>query len=215
MRVSLGFLSILLAAGCSPDRSDESAETSECARTVARARQTGADSLFSDARGLVQSCPDAMAVALAALWAEPAVTPLQAHSLRAVSAAVHDERLVSAIEAVVVNSGRPIETRLEGLTTLSYYLQPGRWVEFTFAKNQLDSASLRVLVGMMDNPIRGEGSQPIAPAFPVRFRQMLETLRQNDSSSVVRSAARRFLVMLDAADLQQQQPPKSPAPPGS
>jgi hypothetical protein len=215
MRVSLGFLSILLAAGCSPDRSAESAETSECARTVARARQAGADSLFSDARGLVQSCPDAMAVALAALWAEPAVTPLQAHRLRAVSAAVHDERLVSAIEAVVVNPGRPIETRLEGLTTLSYYLQPGRWVEFTFAKNQLDSASLRVLVGMMDNPIRGDGSQPIPPAFPVRFRQMLETLRQNDSSSVVRSAARRFLVMLDAADLQQQQPPKTPAPPGS
>lgn len=215
MRVSLGFLSILLAAGCSPDRSAESAETSECARTVARARQAVADSLFADARGLVQSCPDAMAVTLAALWAEPAVTPLQAHRLRAVSAAVQDERLVSAIEAVVVNPGRPVETRLEGLTTLSYYLQPGRWVEFTFVKNQLDSASLRVLVGMMDAPIRGDGNQPISSAFPVRFRQMLETLRQNDSSSVVRSAARRFLVMLEAADLQQQQPPKTPAPPGS
>jgi len=215
MRVSLGFLSILLAAGCSPARSAGGAETSECEKTVARARQAGADSVFSDATGLVQRCPDAMAVALAALWAAPRVTPLQAHRLRSVSAVVQDERLASAIEAVVANPGRPVETRLEGLTTLSYYLEPGRWVEFTFVKNQLDSASLRILAGSTDSPMWGDGSQPISPAFPVRFRQMLETLRQNDSSSVVRNAARRFLVMLDAADLQRKQPPKTPAPPGS
>jgi hypothetical protein len=215
MRVSLGFLSILLAAGCSPARSAGGAETSECEKAVARAHQAGADSVFSDATGLVQRCPDAMAVALAALWAAPRVTPWQAHHLRAVSAVVEDERLASAIEAVVADPGRPVETRLEGLTTLSYYLEPGRWVEFTFVKNQLDSASLRILAGSTDSPMRGDGSQPISPAFPVRFRQMLETLRQDDSSSVVRTAARRFLVILDAVDLQRQQPPKTPAPPGS
>ena len=64
-------------------------------------------------------------------------------------------------------------------------------------------------MGMMDNPVRGEGSHPIPGAYMVQFRQMLETLRQSDSSSAVRSAARRFLLFLDYS----RQPPPSPAPP--
>lgn len=219
MRASLGLLAVLLAAGCVPDRSDagapESAELAACSERVKRARQTGGDSLFADAGGLVQSCPDAMAVALAALWAEQIVTPDQARHLRAVSALVRDERLVTAIEAVVRDPARLIETRVEALSTLSYYLQAGRWVEFTFLKDDPDSASLRMFMGVMENPVRGEGSHPIPGAYMVQFRQMLETLRQSDSSSAVRSAARRFLLFLDYSRQQQQQPLSPPPPPGS
>ncbi len=222
-RASLGLLTVFLAAGCVPDRSDadtpESAESAACSEKVKRARQTGGDSLFADARGLAQSCPDAMAVALAALWGEQIVTPEQAGHLRAVSALVRDERLVTAIEAVVREPARLIETRMEALSTLSYYLQAGRWVEFTFLKDDPDSASLRMLMGVMDNPVRGEGSHPIPGAYMVQFRQMLETLRQSDSSSAVRSAARRFLLFLDYSRQQQQQqqnlPPSPATPPGS
>jgi len=223
MRVSTGLLTILLAAGCGPNRSAPagSAESEECVRNVGRARQIGGDSIFADARGLVERCPDALAIALAAIWAEPVVTPERSRQLRAVSAVLHDERLVSAIEAVVRNPAQPIETRLEGLSTLSYYLQAGRWVEFILLKDQPDSASLRMFIGISENPIRGEGSHAIPPANLIQFRQMLETLRQGDASSAVRSAARRLLPFVDAAlhppepPQQQKQQPATPAPPGS
>lgn len=216
MRVWLGLLTLFLVAGCVPDRSEagtpERADSAACTERVKRARQSGGDSRFAGAGGLVQSCPDAMAVALAALWAEPVVTPVQAGRLRAVSALVRDERLVTAIEAVVRDPARRIETRMEALRTLSYYLEAGRWVEYTFLKDDPDSASLRMFMGVMDNPAR-ERSHLIPGAYVVQFRQMLETLRQSDSSSVVRSAARRFLLFLDYSRQQQQKQPPSPAPP--
>jgi hypothetical protein len=225
MRVSIGLLTIPLAAGCLPDRSAAgaagSAESAQCARDVGRARQVGGDSIFADARGLVQSCPDALAIALAALWADPIVTPERSHQLRAVSAVLRDERLVAAIEAAVRNPAHPIETRLEGLSTLSYYLEAGRWVEFVLLKNQPDSASLRMFIGISENPIRGEGSHAIPPANLVQFRQILETLSQRDTSSAIRSASRRLLPFVDAAlhppepSQPQKQPPATPAPPGS
>lgn len=221
MRVSIGVLTILLASSCASDRSDAppGTESADCASNVARARQTGGDSLFADARGLAQTCPDAMATTLAALWAEPVVTPEQSRLLRAVSARIRDERVVSAIEAVVRDPARPIETRTEGLSALSYYLQAGRWVEFTFLKDQPDSASLRMFMGVMDTLIRGNESHPIPAGYPVQFRQMLETLSQSDSSSAIRSAARRFITFLDYSrqqlelERQQKQPPGTPAPP--
>ena len=216
MRTSTGLLTILLAMGCKPG-TPANAESSECTQSVERARRSGGDSLFADARGLIQSCPDAMALALAGLWAAPVVTPVQARQLRAVSALVRDERLVAAIEAVVRDPSRPIETRVEGLSTLSYYLQSGRWVEFTFLKDPPDSASLRMFMGMMDTPLEGDGSQAIAPEYAARFRRMLETLRQSDTSGAIRSAARRFLLFLDYSrqQLEQQRQQKSPpSPPG-
>lgn len=219
IRASLGFLTVFLAAGCLPDRSDagarESAESAACSEKVKHARQIGGDSLFADAAGLVQICPDAMAVALAALWAEQIVTPDQARRLRPVSALVRDERLVTAIEAVVRDPARLIETRVEALSTLSYYLPAGGWVEFIFLKDDPDSASLRMFMGVMENPVRGEGNHPIPGAYMVQFRQVLETLRQSDTSSAVRNAARRLLLFLDYSRQQQQQPLPPPPPPGS
>jgi|KBSSwiStaDraftv2_1062776.scaffolds.fasta_scaffold33477_2 hypothetical protein len=218
MRISTGLLTMLLAAGCKAG-TPANAESADCTQNVERAHRTGGDSLFTDARGLVQSCPDAMALALAGLWAAPVVSPEQAHHLRAVSALVRDERLVAAIQAVVSDPARPIETRVEGLSTLSYYLQAGRWVEFTFLKTPPDSASLRMFMGMMDKPLGGDGTHPIPPEYAVRFRQMLETLRQSDSSSAMRSAARRFLLFLDYSrqqleqQRQQKQPPATTPPP--
>lgn len=215
MRTSIGLLTILLAMGCKPG-TPANAESSECTRSVERARRSGGDSLFADARGLIQRCPDAMGLALAGLWAAPVVTPEQARQLRAVSALVRDERLVAAVEAVVRDPSRPIETRVEGLSTLSYYLQAGRWVEFTFLKDPPDSASLRMFMGMMDKPLGGDGTHAIAPEYAVRFRQMLETLRQSDTSAAMRSAARRFLLFLDYSkqQLEEQRTKKQPpAPP--
>jgi hypothetical protein len=113
----------------------------------------------------------------------------------------------------VCDPARPIETRVEGLITLSNYLQSGRWVECTFLNDPPDSTSLRMFIGVMVNPVRGGGSHPIPGAYMVQFRQMLETLRQNDSSSAVRSAARRLLLFLDYSRQQEQQLPSPPPPP--
>jgi hypothetical protein len=217
MRVTLGLLTLLVAAGCGPNRSAAAGtgEPAECVKTVRLARQIGGDSIFADARGLVERCPDAMALALAAIWAEPVVTPERSRQLRAVSAVLQDERLVAAIEAVVRNPAQPIETRLEGLSTRSYYLQTGRWVEFILLKDRPDSASLRMFIGISENPVRGEGSHAIPPANLLQFRQMLEMLHQSDTSSAIRSAARRLLPFVDAAMERQAHPPVPPAPPGS
>lgn len=220
MRVPMGLLTILLAAGCSPAPSDAppNTESADCASDIARARQSG-DSVFADARGLARNCPDAMATELVALWSAAVVPPERATKLRTVSVLVRDERLVGALNALVRDPARPIETRLEGLSTLSSYLQAGRWVEFTFLKEPPDSASLRMFVGVMPDPVDGEGSRPIPADFPVQFRQMLEALRDSDSSSAIRSASRRFIVFLDYSkqqlEQQQKQPPATPKPPGA
>jgi hypothetical protein len=179
----------------------------------------GADSLFSDARGLAQRCPDALAAELTALWSAPVISPDRATVLRSASVMVRDERLVSALEAVVRDPARSIETRAGALSTLSSYLDAGRWVEFTFLKDPPDSASLRMFVGSMPDPVHGEGTRPIPAGFPLQFRQLLESLRDSDSSSAIRSAARRFIVFLEYSKKQQEpqpkQPPAAPSPPGS
>jgi hypothetical protein len=158
-----------------------------------------------------------MAVALTALWSAPEVSPARARTLRAVSALVRDQRLLTAVESVVRDQARPIETRLEALSTLSYHLEAGRWIEFTFLQSLPDSASLRMFVGAMELSISGEGSQPVPAGYPVVFRQLLEALRDTDSSAAMRSAARRFLVFLDYSRQQleqQKQNPPAPPPPG-
>jgi hypothetical protein len=220
MRPATAWLVILLGAGCLPEQSDatpESTEAADCADRVSRARSEGTDSLFTGAGELVQSCPDAMAVALTALWSAPEVSPARARTLRAVSALVRDQRLLTAVESVVRDQARPIETRLEALSTLSYHLEAGRWIEFTFLQSLPDSASLRMFVGAMERSISGEGSQPVPAGYPVVFRQLLEALRDTDSSAAMRSAARRFLVFLDYSRQQleqQRQNPPAPPPPG-
>lgn len=220
MRPATALLVTLLGAGCLPERSDatpESSEAADCAVRVERAKSAGTDSLFTGAGELVQACPDAMAVSLAALWSAPEISPARARTLRAVSALVRDERLVLAVESVVRDQGRPIETRVEALSTLSYHLQAGRWIEFTFLQSTPDSASLRMFVGAMPQSISGEGSHPVPAGYPVEFRQLLETLRDTDSSSTMRSAARRFLLFLDYSRQQleqQKQKPPAPPPPG-
>lgn len=215
LRAGSGLLALLAAAACLPDRSaagaPQQAESAECARQVERSRRMRTDSLFEDARGLVDSCPDAMASTLAALWTEPTLSPERARHLRAVSSLMRDERLASAVETVVRDQARPIESRVEGLSTLSFYLQAGRWVEFTFLKDPPDSASLRMFMGVMEHPMLKEGNRPIPAGYGERFRTMLEDLRRSDSSAAVRSAAGRFLVFLDF--VRQQQSPPAPAPP--
>lgn len=220
MRPATALLVILLGAGCLPEGSDappESAEAADCANRVEAARSEGTDSLFTGAGELVQSCPDAMAVALAALWSQPEVSPARARTLRAVSALVRDQRLISAVESVVRGQSRPIETRVEALSTLSYHLEAGRWIEFTFLESTPDSASLRMFVGSMPQNISGEGSQPVAADYPLAFRQLLETLRDTDSSAPMRSAARRLLLFMDYSRQQLEQQklnPPAPPPPG-
>lgn len=220
MRPATALLVILLGAGCLPDGSDstpEASEAADCANRVETARREGTDSLFTGAGGLVQSCPDAMAVALAALWSQPEVSPARARTLRAVSALVRDQRLITAVESVVRDQSRPIETRVEALSTLSYHLQAGRWIEFTFLQSTPDSASLRMFVGSMPQGISGEGSRPVAADYPVAFRQLLETLRDTDSSAPMRSAARRLLLFMDYSRQQLEQQklnPPAPPPPG-
>ena len=220
MRPATALLAILLGAGCLPAQSDaapDSMEAADCAARVERARGDGSDSLFTRAGELVQACPDAMAVALAALWSEPQVSPSQARSLRSVSALVRDERLIAALESAVLDQRRPVETRVEALSTLSYHLQAGRWIEFTFLQGAPDSASLRMFVGAMERTISGEGSQPVPAGYPSAFRQLLESLRDTDSSSAIRSAARRFILFLDYSRQQleqQKQTPTAPPPPG-
>ena len=219
MRPATALLVILLGAGCLPgaDATPESSEAADCANRVKAARSEGTDSLFTGAGELVQSCPDAMAVALAALWSQPEVSPARARTLRAVSALVRDQRLISAVESVVRDQGRPIETRTEALSTLSYHLQAGRWIEFTFLQSTPDSASLRMFVGSMPQSISGAGSRPVGADYPVAFRQLLETLRDTDSSAAMRSAARRLLLFMDYSRRQleqQKQNPPAPPPPG-
>jgi hypothetical protein len=213
-------LLLVSCVACGAERSEadtaqsaQSAEPADCPATVERAQQAGADSLFRDARGLIARCPDAMALRLSAIWSEPAVSPARARTLRAVSALLRDQRLVQAIESAVRDAARPIETRVEALSTMSYYLQAGRWIEFTFLKDDPDSASLRMFMGVMENPTVTTGAQPIPADYGTRFRGMLENLRDADSSSAVRSAARRFLVFLDYARQEQQKTPPASAPP--
>ena len=216
MRPATALLVILLGAGCLPDGSDstpEASEAADCASRVAAARSEGTDSLFTGAGGLVQSCPDAMAVALAALWSQPEVSPARARTLRAVSALVRDQRLISAVESVVRDQSRPIETRVEALSTLSYHLQAGRWIEFTFLQSTPDSASLRMFVGSMERTISGEGSRPVSARFPVAFGELLGSLRDTDSSATMRSAARRLLNILEYSRQQLEQQKQTPAPP--
>jgi hypothetical protein len=219
MRPATALLAILLGTGCSPEQPDSApgSEAADCAGRVQRARSDGTDSLFTGAGELIQSCPDAMAVALAALWAEPQVSPDRARMLRSVSALVRDERLIAALESAVRDPGRPVETRVEALSTLSYHLEAGRWIEFTFLQGAPDSASLRMFVGAMEQTISGEGSHPVPAGYPAVFRQLLESLRDTDSSSAMRSAARRFLLFLDYSRQQleqQKQNPPAPPPPG-
>lgn len=220
MRPATALLAILLGAGCLPEQSDaapDSMEAADCAARVERARGDGSDSLFTGAGELVQACPDAMAVALAALWTEPEVSPARARTLRSVSALVRDQRLIAALESAVRDQGRPVETRVEALSSLSYHLQAGRWIEFTFLQGAPDSASLRMFVGAMERTISGEGSQPVPPGYPAAFRQLLESLRDTDSSSAIRSAARRLILFLDYSRQQleqQKQTPTAPPPPG-
>ena len=220
MRPATALLVILLGTGCLPEGSDaspESSEAADCADRVETARSEGTDSVFTGAGALVQSCPDAMAVALAALWAAPEISPARARTLRAVSALVGDQRLLSAVESVVRDPGHPVETRLEALSTLSYHLQAGRWIEFTFLQGTPDSASLRMFVGTMSRNISGVGSQPIPAGYPVVFQQLLEALRDTDSSAAMRSAGRRLLLFMDYSRKQleqQKQNPPAPPPPG-
>jgi hypothetical protein len=219
MRPTTALLAILFGTGCAAEQSDAAPDSSEgrdCADRVERARSEGSDSLFTGAGELVQSCPDAMAVALAALWSEPQVSPARARTLRAVSGLVRDARLLSAVESAVRDQSRPVETRVEALSTLSYHLQAGRWIEFTFLQGAPDSASLRMFVGSMELTISGAGSQPVPADYPVAFRGLLESLRDTDSSSAMRSAARRFLVFMDYSRQQlekERQNPPPPAPP--
>lgn len=220
MRPATALLAILLGVGCLPEQSDaapDSMEAADCPARVERARGDGSDSLFTGAGELVQACPDAMAVALAALWSEPQVSPARARTLRSVSALVRDQRLIAALESAVRDQGRPVETRVEALSSLSYHLQAGRWIEFTFLQGAPDSASLRMFVGAMERTISGEGSQPVPAGYPAVFRQLLESLRDTDSSSAIRSAARRLILFLDYSRQQleqQKQTPTAPPPPG-
>ena len=220
MRPATVLLAVLFGAGCLPGQSDaapDSSEAADCAGRVERARSDGTDSLFTGAGDLVQSCPDALAVALAALWSDPQVSPARARTIRAVSALVRDERLISAMESAARDQARPVETRVEALSTLSYHLEAGRWIEFTFLQDAPDSASLRMFVGSMEQTISGQGSHPVSPGYPVAFRQLLESLRDTDSSSAIRSAARRFILFLDYSRQQleqQKQNPPAPPPPG-
>jgi hypothetical protein len=51
----------------------------------------------------------------------------------------------------------------------------------------------------------------------VAFRQLLESLRDTDTSATMRSAARRFILFLDYSRQQleqQKQNPPAPPPPG-
>ena len=73
-----------------------------------------------------------------------------------------------------------------------------------------------MFVGSMEQTISGQGSHPVSPGYPVAFRQLLESLRDTDSSSAIRSAARRFILFLDYSrqqlEQQKQNPPASPPP---
>jgi hypothetical protein len=200
LRVVFGCLAL---AGCRSAAEAQGSRQSDCGRQVDRAQLARIDSLFDNARGLVDACPDVMATTLAALWREPGVQPVRAIHLRAVSTLLRDQRLAEAIESVVRDPSLPIETRIEGLSPLSYYLRPGRWVEFTFLKEPPDSASLRMFLGEMENSLIRDGGQPIAAGYEDRLRATLEAL-QSDSSGAIRNGARRFLLLLDHF---RQQPP--------
>ena len=202
MKLTLWSLALLALAGCAGDRAPAASpgaqEAGDCVPRVREARRAATDSLFVNALSLVESCPEAMTEALVSLWKSPSISPTAAHHLRGVSALLHDARLVAAIETVARDAGSPVETRTEALSTLSYYLQPGHWVEFAFIKNQPDSASLRILLGSMEGIVVKRGLDTIPATFPSEFRQLLGTLRDTDTASAIRSAARRFLMILDA-----------------
>lgn len=192
-------LALLTLAACGEQSADaaQQGEPADCPAQVDRARRRRTDSLFEDARGLVGNCPTAMADALAAMWSVPGIHPEMARHLRAVSAILRDERLTGAIEMAVRDSARAIETRVEGLSTLSFYLRSGRWIEFTFLKDPPDSASLRMFAGSMEHPQQTESSRPIPAGYEATLRPLLGTLAGSDSSGAIRSAARRMLLFLD------------------
>jgi len=202
MKLSPWSIALLAIAGCAGDRAPAASpgaqEAGDCVPRVREARRAATDSLFVNALSLVESCPEALTEALVELWKSPSIPPTAAHHLRGISALVHDRRLVAAVETVARDPGRPIETRTEALSTLSYYLQPGHWVEFAFMSDHPDSASLRIFTGQMEGLVVKVGRDTIPAAFSTDFRQLLGTLRDTDTAAAIRSAARRFLQILDA-----------------
>ena len=212
-RPAYPLLAAVLLIACRGGGDASASAQSDCTQRVSRAQQARSDSLFVDARGHLASCPDAMAEALAARWQDTRNRPDYVHQLRAISSAVHDQRLATAVEAVARDPAFSDEVRVEALSTLSYYLRPGRWLEFTFLKDPPDSASLRMLAGDVDAAESWTGSRPLAAGYGDALKALLDTLRQRDTSAVVRHAARRFLQVFEP--LRQPPAPAPPAPPAA
>ncbi|HEX7024867.1 MAG TPA: hypothetical protein VF187_08625 [Gemmatimonadales bacterium] len=210
MRTPLLLLLLVAGAACGGERPASGAanarEASDCDDRVRRSRRDATDSLFVDARDLVARCPDAMTAALVSLWHSPEIPPNGAHHLRGVSAVIRDARLASAIQAVVRDPARPVVTRIEALSTLSYYVEDGKWVEFVFIGDRPDSASLRFFAGSTEAPIVVRGAEPLPSDYEAGLHSLLESLRDTDTASAIRGAARRYILLLDA------RPHPAPAP---
>lgn len=202
MNTTRWLVALLGVAGCAGDHAPKASpgaqEAGDCVPRVRESRRAATDSLFVNALDLVETCPDAMSLALVELWKSTDIPPNAAHHLRGVSALLHDARLVAAVETVARDASRPTETRTEAISTLSYYLEPGKWVEFVFLRDHPDSASLRVFTGSMEGMVIKTGADSIPATFPGEFRQLLTTLRDSDTAAAIRTAARRFLLILDA-----------------
>ena len=165
------------------------------------------DSLFVDPRGLLGACPDAMVEALVARWGEARSRPDYVHQLRGISSAVRDDRLARAIDAVARDPAVPVGARAEALSTLSYYLTRGRWIEFTFLKDPPDSASLRMFGGDLEDVEVWNGPRPVSAGYADSLKAMLGLIRGTDSSAAMRHAARRFLDVFDALLAPRAAPP--------
>lgn len=211
LRTGLLLLALVLLPSCRGGGEASGMAQSDCTQRVARAQQARMDSLFVNARGLLDGCPDAMAEALAARWRETRARPDYAHQLRAISSAVRDERLAQAIEEIALDPSGRVGVRVEALSTLSYYLVRGRWLEFTFLKDPPDSASLRMFGGNVDDAEVWNGSRAIAAGYGDALKATLDSIQRTDSSAAVRHAARRFWQVFD----QLRAPPPPPVPPGS
>lgn len=201
----------ILVLACRGGGEPAGAAQTDCAQRIARAAQARVDSLFVSPRGLLEDCPDAMVEALVVRWGQASTRPDYVHQLRGISSAIRDARLTRAIDEVARDPAVRVEARAEALSTLSYYLRRGRWLEFTFLKDPPDSASLRMFGGNLDDAEMWEGSRPIPAGYADALRATLGTIRETDSSAALRHAARRFLAVFDAL----MAPPAAPPPGGS
>ena len=141
------------------------------------------------AYGTISGCPDA-ANLLRAAWADPPSDPEQLHAIAAATYEVADSRIVTALLAVVQQTGLPFATRVVTLKLLVSQYNREKVVGFT-------SDDSTAWVGTIDHTYQVSGEQPVTIADRQRMRDAFRAMAASDPQPRIRAAAKAIMLEIN------------------